>query len=44
MNGGIKDTNIDQLKNHIDIAVVGSYITKKEDYNQAINKLRFFVK
>ena len=40
MDGGIKDTNIDQLKNHIDIAVVGSYITKKEDYNQAINKLK----
>ena len=40
MDGGIKDTNINQLKNHIDIAVVGSYITKKEDYNQAINKLK----
>ena len=40
MDGGIKDTNIDQLKDHIDIAVVGSYITKKEDYNQAINKLK----
>ena len=40
MDGGIKDTNINQLKDHIDIAVVGSYITKKEDYNQAINKLK----
>ena len=40
MDGGIKDTNINQLKNTIDIAVVGSYITKKEDYNQAINNLK----
>ena len=40
MDGGIKDTNINQLKNVIDIAVVGSYITKKEDYNQAINNLK----
>ena len=40
MDGGIKDTYINQLKDHIDIAVVGSYITKKEDYNQAINKLK----
>ena len=40
MDGGIKDTNINQLKNIIDIAVVGSYITKKEDYNQAINNLK----
>ena len=40
MDGGIKDTNINQLKNIIDIAVVGSYITKKDDYNQAINNLK----
>ena len=40
MDGGIKDTNINQLKDHIDIAVVGSYITKKENYNQAINNLK----
>ena len=40
MDGGIKDTNINQLKNIINIAVVGSYITKKEDYNQAINILK----
>ena len=40
MDGGIKDTNINQLKNIIDIAVVGSYITKKDNYNQAINKLK----
>ena len=40
MDGGIKDTNINQLKNIIDIAVVGSYITKKDNYNQAINNLK----
>ena len=40
MDGGIKDTNINQLKDIIDIAVVGSYITKKDDYNQAINNLK----
>ena len=40
MDGGIKDTNINQLKNTIDIAVVGSYITKKEDYNEAIKNLK----
>lgn len=40
MDGGIKDTNINQLKEYIDIAVVGSYITKKEDYNEAINNLK----
>ena len=40
MDGGIKDTNINQLKEYIDIAVVGSYITKKEDYNEAINSLK----
>lgn len=40
MDGGIKDTNINQLKEYIDIAVVGSYITKKENYNEAINNLK----
>lgn len=40
MDGGIKDTNINQLKDNIDIAVVGSYITKKDDYNKAINILK----
>ena len=40
MDGGIKDTNINQLKDIIDIAVVGSYITKKDNYNQAINNLK----
>ena len=40
MDGGIKDTNIKKLKNNIDIAVVGSYITNNNDYNKAINNLK----
>lgn len=40
MDGGIKDTNIKEIKQHIDIAVVGSYITNSEDYNKAINNLK----
>lgn len=40
MDGGIKDTNINLLKEYVDIAVVGSYITNKIDYNEAINNLK----
>lgn len=40
MDGGIKDTNIKKIKDCVDIAVVGSYITNKEDYNEAINILK----
>ena len=40
MDGGIKDTNINEIKNYIDIAVVGSYITNSNNYNEAINKLK----
>ena len=40
VDGGIKDTNINLLKDSIDIAVVGSYITNKSDYNEAINNLK----
>lgn len=40
MDGGIKDTNINEIKKYIDIAVVGSYITNNENYNQAINNLK----
>ena len=40
MDGGIKDTNINEIKEHIDIAVVGSYITNSNDYNEAINNLK----
>ena len=40
MDGGINNTNINNLKEYVDIAVVGSYITKNNDYNQAINNLK----
>ena len=40
IDGGIKDTNINEVKKYVDIAVVGSYITKQEDYNKAINNLK----
>lgn len=40
MDGGIKDTNINEIKKYVDIAVVGSYITNNENYNQAINNLK----
>ena len=40
MDGGINDTNISKIKEYIDIAVVGSYITNNIDYNQAINNLK----
>lgn len=40
VDGGIKDSNILLIKPYTDIAVVGSYITKQNDYNEAINKLK----
>ena len=40
IDGGINNTNIEEVKKYIDIAVVGSYITKSNDYNQAINNLK----
>ena len=40
IDGGIKDTNIEEVKKYVDIAVVGSYITNSHDYNQAINNLK----
>ena len=40
IDGGIKDTNINEIKNYVDIAVVVSYITNSIDYNQAINNLK----
>ena len=40
IDGGIKDTNIEEIKKYVDIAVVGSYITNNENYNQAINNLK----
>ena len=40
IDGGINDTNINEVKKYVDIAVVGSYITNSNDYNQAINNLK----
>lgn len=40
IDGGINDTNIEELKNIVDIVVVGSYITKSSDYNKQINNLK----
>ena len=40
IDGGINDTNIEEVKKHVDIAVVGSYITNSNDYNKAINNLK----
>lgn len=40
IDGGVNDTNINEIKKYIDIAVVGSYITNNSDYNKAINNLK----
>lgn len=40
MDGGINNTNINKIKKYVDIAVVGSYITNSNNYNQAINNLK----
>lgn len=40
IDGGIKDTNIKEVKKYVNIAVVGSYITNSNDYNEAINNLK----
>lgn len=40
IDGGINDTNIEELKNIVDIVVVGSYITNSSDYNKQINNLK----
>lgn len=40
IDGGINDTNIKELKNIVDIVVVGSYITNSSDYNKQINNLK----
>lgn len=40
IDGGIKDTNITEIKEYADIAVVGSYITNSNDYNETINNLK----
>ena len=40
VDGGINDNTINDIKEIIDIAVVGSYITNQDDYNEAINNLK----
>lgn len=40
MDGGIKEHNINEIKKFVDIAVVGSYITNQENYQEAINNLK----
>ena len=40
VDGGINDETIDNIKYISDIAVVGSYITNSEDYQEAINILK----
>ena len=40
IDGGINNTNIEELKNIVDIVVVGSYITNSSDYNKQINNLK----
>lgn len=40
VDGGINNETIKDIKDIADIAVVGSYITNKEDYNEAINSLK----
>ena len=40
VDGGINNTNFGELKDiKVDIAVIGSYITNSDDYQNQINKL-----
>ena len=40
VDGGINDETINKIRNIADIAVVGSYITKSNNYEKAINNLK----
>ena len=40
IDGGINDITINIIKDIVDIAVVGTYITNNDDYNKAINNLK----
>ena len=40
VDGGINDETINKVKELTDICVVGSYITSKENYEEAINNLK----
>lgn len=39
VDGGVNDETINKLKG-VDIAVVGSYVTKSDDYKERVDKLR----
>ena len=40
IDGGINDITISRIKDIVDIAVVGTYITNKDNYQEAINNLK----
>ena len=40
VDGGINNETINDVKDIVDIAVVGSYITNSNNYNEAINSLK----
>ena len=40
VDGGITDENINKIKNNIDIAVIGSYITKSNNYEETISNIK----
>lgn len=40
VDGGINNETINKVKDIVDIAVVGSYITNSNDYQEAINNLK----
>lgn len=42
IDGGVKDTNINLIKKSgVDISVVGSFVTKSNDFNKSINILKY---
>lgn len=42
IDGGVKDTNINLIKESgVDISVVGSFVTKSDDFNKSINILKY---
>lgn len=42
IDGGVKDTNINLIKESgVDISVVGSFVTKSNDFNKSINILKY---
>lgn len=42
IDGGVKDTNINLIKESgVDISVVGSFVTKSDDFDKSINILKY---